>query len=66
MANYAVQVWGLDDDWMYVTEMPEDFDSDIRVKVFGDSDEAEEHAEIWRLPNKPENVRVVEYDTDPS
>lgn len=66
MTEYAVQVWGLDDDWMYVTEMSEGFNSDICVKVFGDSAEAEEHAEIWRLPEKPENVRVVKYDTNAS
>ena len=62
MSEYAIQVWGLDNDWMYVTEMPDGFDQEVRVKTFDNPFDAEKHAEIWRLPEKPENVKVVKYD----
>lgn len=47
-----------DDDWIYVTE--DSLDGPC-VKVYNTSEEAEDAAEIWRLPGKERNVKVVTY-----
>lgn len=58
--KYAVMINALgDNEWVYVTE--NSFDN-IAVKVYNTSEEAEEAAEIWRLPGKERNVKVVTYE----
>jgi len=58
--KYAVMisVFG-DDDWIYVTE---DSLDDPVVKEYNSSEEAEEAAELWRLPGKERYVKVVTYE----
>ena len=49
------------DDWIYVTE---DSIDGLCVKLYNTSEEAEEAAEVWRLPGKERNVKVVTYKED--
>ena len=58
--KYAIMINAFgDDDWIYVTE--DSLDGPC-VKVYTTSEEAEEVAEIWRLPGKELNVKVVTYE----
>ena len=58
--KYAVMVcFDGKDDWVYVTEQSLD---NIMPIVYDTSELAEEAAEIWRLPGKACNVKVVTYD----
>ena len=60
---YAIMVC-LDgkDDWIYVTEDAGKCDMwNLKVKTFEDAHEAMEVAQSFQLPDKPENVMVVDY-----
>lgn len=60
---YAVMVC-LDgkDDWIYVTEDAGKCDMwNLKVKTFEDAEKAMEFAKTFQLPDKPENVMVVDY-----
>ena len=60
---YAVMVC-LDgkDDWIYVTEDAGKCDMwNLKVKTFEDAHVAMEFAKSFQLPDKPENVMVVDY-----
>lgn len=57
--KYAVMLNAFgEDDWIYVTE---DSLDGLCVKVYNTSEEAEDAAEVWRLPGKERNVKVVTY-----
>jgi len=60
---YAIMVC-LDgkDDWIYVTEDAGKCDMwNLKVKTFEDANEALDVAKTFQLPDKPENVMVVDY-----
>lgn len=58
--KYAVMINAFgDDDWIYVTR---DGLDGPEVVCYNISEEAEEAAEIWRLPGKERNVKVVTYN----
>ena len=61
---YAVMIC-LDghDDWIYVTETGAHNSYDLEVKLFATAEQAESHADVWRLSGKEHQVRVVEYET---
>ena len=46
-------------DWIYVTKSTVDGFEPI---LYNSSEEAEDIAEIWRLPGKEQNVKVVTYN----
>jgi len=57
--KYAIMLNAFsDDNWIYVTE--DSLDGPC-VKMYNTSEEAEEAAEVWRLPGKERNVKVVTY-----
>lgn len=57
--KYAVMINASGDgDWIYITE--DSLDGPV-VKLYNTSEEAEEAAEIWRLPGKEYNVKVMTY-----
>lgn len=62
MTDYAIQIpW--EDSYMYVTQLVEGADfGTIEVKTFVTREEAERAADVWRIPGKESNVKVVEYD----
>ena len=63
---YAIMVC-LDgkDDWIYVTEDAGKCDMwNLKVKTFEDANEALDVAKTFQLPDKPENVMVVDYYED--
>ena len=50
------------DDWIYVTEDAGKCDMwNLKVKTFEDANEALDVAKTFQLPDKPENVMVVDY-----
>ena len=61
--KYAVMIC-LDgaEDWIYVTEDTKSCDWNLKPVVYETSELAEEAAEIWRLPGRQRNVKVVTYD----
>jgi len=61
---YAVMIC-LDgqDDWIYVTETGAHNSYDLEVKIFATEQQAERHADVWRVTGKEHQVRVVEYAT---
>ena len=65
MSKYAIMVLidAEQDDWLYVTES----DADTwmpRPVLFDSIEEAFEHAAVWYIEGKEENVSIVEYDEE--
>jgi hypothetical protein len=59
--KYAIQIMLAPNDWIYVTETTQHC-WDLKPMLFDSKLQAEEFADTWRLPNKQENVKVVEYE----
>ena len=56
--KYAIKI-KVEDDWIFVTE---DSLDGLVPMLYNTSQEAEELAEVWRLPGREYNVKVVTYD----
>jgi len=62
VTEWAIMV-PIEDDYMYVTQFVEGMDfSAPTVKTFATRKEAEQAADVWRIPGKESLVKVVEYD----
>ena len=48
------------DDWIYITKQTEHC-WDLQPELFEDAHTAMEFAKTFQLPDKPENVMVVDY-----
>ena len=59
---YAIMVC-LDgkDDWIFVTEQTEHC-WDLKPMLFEDVESAMEYSQIWVVPGKEENVKVIRYE----
>lgn len=65
MTSWAIMVPIDTDDYIYVTEFVEGMDfRSPAVKTFDTQEEAERAADVWRLPDKEDLVKVVEYDSN--
>lgn len=67
MPKYAIMVLfdKETDDWLYVTEDNPDTETwTPRPVLFETIEEAFEHAAVWYLEGKEENVSIVEYDEE--
>jgi len=64
VTEYAIRV-KFDDEWMMVSEIVEcmDYFKPV-IKTFDTREAAQEHAEIFTVKGKEENVEVVEYDPE--
>lgn len=52
-----------EDDWIFVTENTGKCDMwDLRPMLFESIEEAFEHAAVWYIEGKEENVSIVSYD----
>ena len=62
--SYAVMIC-LDgkDDWIYITKQTE-YCWDSQPELFEDASKAMEFAKTFQIPDKPENVMVVNYYED--
>jgi len=64
VTEWAIMV-PIEDDYMYVTQFVEGMDfSAPTVKTFSTRKEAEQAADVWRIPGKESLVKVVEYDSN--
>lgn len=65
MSKYAIMVL-FDkeaDDWLFVTEDTGSCDMwNLRPMLFDSIEEAFEHAAVWYIEGKEDNVSIVEYD----
>ena len=64
MNNFAVMVC-LDgkDDWIYITEDSESNCWDLRPVLFNNYADAVQFSHNWVLQGKPQNVRIVTYES---
>lgn len=64
--SYAVMVC-LDgkDDWIYITKQTNQQHCwNLQPELFEDAHEAMEFAQVFQIPDKPQNVMVVDYYED--
>jgi hypothetical protein len=64
--SYAVMVC-LDgkDDWIYITKQTNQQHCwNLQPKLFEDAYEAMQFAQVFQIPDKPQNVMVVDYYED--
>lgn len=59
--KYAIRVNFGEDDWIYITKDTGENCWDLDPVLFDSAETAERYADTWRIPGKPHNVQVVEY-----
>lgn len=59
--RYAIKVALAADDWIYVTKKDDTIMFGMRPLLFKTREEAEIHADSWRLDGKGDYVKVVRY-----
>jgi hypothetical protein len=57
--KYAIRVNLSNSEWLIVQEGTAD---DMRPLLFDTYEQAESHAQLWRLEGKEHNVQVIDYE----